>query len=1214
MNAVKSPLISSLSQTRQSQIVNQRSPINIRQSSIGNQPSSLVNRRFPLSGASLLFTLVTVAGIVILFVVLARVVMVEKRVSRGYSEILRAEIAAQAGVEDAGNLLLELFRDYPDSATYWEPKMGDTDTPGTVFMYQNRSKISGKNVLNMSNATAPEIWARPLISGAESRRVFNPPTGPFDESGWNTTLPKTKTEAANSIDINQPNTFDGGDPTGWVGALPGATPTPIRVPWVEVLADPTAARSAANPVVARYAWWAEDESFKLNVNVAKAALRGNPASEFNPTSGKSTARPTLQGMAAISALSQAASEIEETRAGLTITGGRFLSSTQLMDTPSVRDLDQSEADKFRKDTKFLLTAESSGLNLSRSGAKRLNLNAVLGWSLNDIPNDATGRPALSHPEAPGQIKTAVRQIEEAIKINAPDFGQRFFRLQNTDSILVPTGAIPLASAANKNRFDVPATAPYPSYPSLSYRELYIRKLAVNIYDYLSPAVNPTVMDHDGDVLLGEPLYPSDIFEDMGPIEKGAFNSEDNPFAAIGKKRVPYFTEYMINGKILSRVPKPGGNSTIGYAEYEIEIDHYFEFWNMTDTDIVPANGDLGPKPYLVLENQPAISVNNKGKHPSPPNQEVPLGRPFEIKLDEKFSLNGGPDSDLIFPAGSVAVITTDPNYASRNLITGLAGKTVWVAKALYAPGTNTRCDNAGFSTQPFPAGEGSANAIMHNVRRYQLASYNTDSGNEIQFGPDMEGTTTIKLVVGNGYGILEMHPSLSVGAQTQNSMVFRPNTNQQQDRFDQYRGSFVGSAGTQQAGFYDPRSSLEAIEIYLVNNQEIATDHVTNASSMAILNGQKDAPKENHIKMGQSHLGDIAKADFTAAASNSRGTGTLLWNTDRITSLQGALHAPMVVAQGPMKNIGELGHIFDPLRFGSNQINTIKRRRAGGRTITIGQPDYAWDGSRNQQQSGAEFQYQTSASRSWTAWRLADIFTVKADDDMAGDDANPSNQTEVSGLYNPNGILRDGGRVLRTLVEGLRHPTGSASHTALAGTLFNADKTDNLPVNITSVQQQNTAQPGGQALATYLAQRLTRANAQRFSPIWEPGEISQLFLFDIASTNPQLASGVQLVNVNDRGREEITRRLMDLITPKGNTYSIYVVGQSVLQDKNDANKITVLGTKAQRVTVRLRPVFDPPLENSLDENFDPDSEVSVNDRFRMPNAWNLEVLGVEDAS
>ncbi len=314
----------------------------------------------------------------------------------------------------------------------------------------------------------------------------------------------------------------------------------------------------------------------------------------------------------------------------------------------------------------------------------------------------------------------------------------------------------------------------------------------------------------------------------------------------------------------------------------------------------------------------------------------------------------------------------------------------------------------------------------------------------------------------------------------------------------------------------------------------------------------------------------------------------------------GADNAPMVLRGDAMQSIGELGNIFDPIRPAAASLSIIQYLRSGGRTLSIGKPDAVWDGTRSSALGDPEMLYQTSRSRGWAAWRLCDLFTVRDDDARFGDPDRPAGtKAEVEGLYNPNGILRDKGRALRALVQGLRFGDGNDSDPALKGKEFDAQGTE-LPGTPGSSQPLD-ASAGGQALARYLGQRLTRAYPTRFSPLWEPGELSQLFLFNRAAN--QLDAGATTAKVNDRGQEEIFRRLAGLITTKGNTFSIYAVGQTM--DKQGKP----VAIQAERVIVRLHPVFDP----DLIDDFDPTSAASVTARFHPPASYRLEVLSREGA-
>lgn len=1100
-----------------------------------------------ISGASLLLTLVVIAGILILFTIMARLVMVERRVSRGYSELQRADMAAQAGAADAENLLLHLFKNWPDSATYWEPRIADTSTPGTVFMFRDQSPDKD----NGAGGTSPKIYARPLLSAAASKEYYPSSTD------FKNTLPSgVTTDPEKSVDLNESKRFGGSDPNGWIGAVPGKAPVSVHVPWVEILEDPAQAESDTNRVVARYAWWVDDESFKLNVNTAKALARGDADSETKTVNGKviGDPKPTLQGLFA----QDVATAVTGARDNLAVTGQRFLSAMQVGHA-SIVPGDTTQAD-FGRDYKFLLTTESSGLNLSRSGFKRLDLNDVVDRSVDGLGTDASGRPDLGSGSAPGAIRKALDRIIVAIKANAPHFGQRFYRLSATQA-----AASNYKTSPTRNTLDVSTGTSAP------HETRYVEKIAANIYDYISPAANPTVVDHDGNVCVGAPVYSLSEFD----FDMSAFPVDhENPFNAIGKKNIPYFSEYMVSVKSVLPFTKPSIRG--GVADYTLQIDHYLEFWNLTDKTIRPAEGDLGPDPYIIIENQPGVAMNDdKAK----PGEDIPVGRPFEIKLDKAFT---GPTANLEFAPNQVTVITTDPNYTADFAFTnlGVGGKTVYVAGALYRPGTSTPCDGSDgqISSPDYPSGEGSASVPMPNARLYQCTSFrfsgDGSENGEIQVGPRMEGANGTKILLGNRYGLMDAHPSIALEKVTNKNLmtyIGAPGTH--------FRGCYLGGS---RVGDFDPRGSLEALNIRLESGS------VTGAySSLVSIGSTKTAEAPQNSNLGS--IGKVTKSFWDS--------DVVSFTSDAVTT--GPNYALAVVANAPMRSIGELGNIFDPIRYGMSA--NVLYYRSGARTMTVGQPDVLWDGTRPSSASEPEMSFQVSRSRNWAAWRLADIFTVKPDADMRGDKANPANRTEIEGLYNPNGILRDEGKVLKALVKGFQFSGNPKSDPALQGKEVNSNNTDVvLAENKRGNFRPTDLAAGGNALANYLAARLSRSVPKRFSPIWEPGEISQLDMFN-PDTNKLIDAGIATNALNDRGREELSRRLMDLITPKGNTFSIYVVGQSMDRKGNPT------ATKAQRVLVRLRPVFDPPLK----ADFNPQSEAA--DRFRAPDAYKLEVIGVEQA-
>ena len=102
------------------------------------------------------------------------------------------------------------------------------------------------------------------------------------------------------VDLNAPlvTTVTSNPPTYPIRGYSTTTGTPpsCLVDWVNVLKDPTQKASPTNPIVGRYAFWIDDESAKVNINMAygKLGLNGaqlavnlsanNPLSQISPGS------------------------------------------------------------------------------------------------------------------------------------------------------------------------------------------------------------------------------------------------------------------------------------------------------------------------------------------------------------------------------------------------------------------------------------------------------------------------------------------------------------------------------------------------------------------------------------------------------------------------------------------------------------------------------------------------------------------------------------------------------------------------------------------------------------------------------------------------------------------------------------------------------------------------------------------------------------------
>ena len=117
-------------------------------------------------------------------------------------------------------------------------------------------------------------------------------------------------------------------------------------------------------------------------------------------------------------------------------------------------------------------------------------------------------------------------------------------------------------------------------------------------------------------------------------------------------------------------------------------------------------------------------------------------------------------------------------------------------------------------------------------------------------------------------------------------------------------------------------------------------------------------------------------------------------------------------------------------------------------------------------------------------------------------------------------------------------------------------------------------------------------------PFCERGESSEMPIFNSGTD----LTGTNMTTVYDRGREELFRRLAELVTTRGNIFSIYAVGQSLIPPPSGStNPPIVTATSQTKVTFRIDPVWSggPP-----SDPFDPTSKA----RFRKPDTYAIKIL------
>src|ERR1700730_2815547 len=820
---------------------------------------------------------------------------------------------------------------------------------------------------------------------------------------------------------------------------------------------------SASKVTGRYAYWIEDESFKANANLMGNTLRGSS------TLGNAPSQIPFQGVFK----TVLTSGNPDTIANDTVTLRANFPSSAFFEYRALNHVKNQPT--LADSIKFEATIFSGTSNLSRSGFKRSNLNKVVADSAN-----ATA------------IRKQLDQIIQAITHQLPNLSQRFYR-----------------NGSDKNSLDVTSTG------SPSNQTIYLNKVAANIRDYIDTDSQPTIVNNDSSLTINVGAIPTHSFPDGG-----AFGA--NEAVAIGKESTPSLQEYMVRVKQIEPKTRP-----VATANYNIEIDHYIEFWNMTDKDISLSN--LGWDADPLKDRHPFFRIANQFGWISYGGTDIPAdpSRDFSIPLS---SFKNSSGANVVFPAGTATVLTTDP---------------------VDLPPTFTGID----PTRVFRAPVG---VPADQYRVYKgTCNRKTVSGHphlDAQTRPTASSTASdmeTEILLGNDNGILESFGTPAVyyitvnaddGTTTTNTV--RIDTTKWYFRASSLKGNKSGATPSQTG---DPRTNNEQLSL---------TSSVANEDQTAYKLEVFDAtpPFDN--------------ASFTTL--NSKFVDPTLW-TDPAANVTDSAHAPTVIDNAALTSIGQLGNIFDPVRS-IGVSGDITLSRGGGRTFKIGQPDDLWDGNSN------------SASREWTAWRLTDTFTN-------------TDSVQLDGRININGMNRDNGVALKTALYGYSFAPVPDSDPSLAGNGFDTDPTDpNDKIN--QIIKQMQARLANDATA------YSGVFKNTIGPFAERGELSELPMFN---SGTDLVTGVNTASVYDRGREELFRRLIELITTRGNIFTVYASGQSLIPQSTGNPVVT--STSQIKVTFRIEPIWSA---GTPTDPYDPTDSTAVTNRFKAPDKYAIKILYAGD--
>lgn len=764
------------------------------------------------------------------------------------------------------------------------------------------------------------------------------------------------------------------------------------------------------------------------------------------------------------------------------------------------------------------------------------------FNINSITNGVSGPLDTNNIRA--GLNRAIAAITNSNSI--PLFGQRFYGHTN-------------AATANLTNAVLPADA-----------RTYLQKISANLKDYIDSDDNPTIINNDASYTIraGKPSYG---IEALGGGLDGA-----NSIVAMGIENLPRLQEYAIHARIRSMRHDSANPNSFGFnstndlpnptqATFVIWLDHYFEFWNPGTRDIRLTNA------FLKIYDQPAFGpgvggpLGTAGRETS----EIPIG-------------------NVTFRAGRTTVLTTakagEVSAAANASVNGFAliDTTRLTSAAdvvsLTAPDADRKFTNTTTDIKTH---------TYNSIGRYG-PDFPYDRLFQVNLRPRSTSVTDYQsaVVLGNNDGLLESFVGLPIGVNGTSTPALSlcVSNGYIRDGMELVGSLGAGNNDNVRGGSLTGNSLATGIPASAEGDPRALNEQLRFTNYTGSIRDNPNQTRFGITISGTNNLPD----DSSMGVPNTNFVFPDRW-IDYSTTDAGNTNAPLFVRNGPMQSIGELGHITDPARVaGSGGINLS---RGGGRTLRVGQPEHpSWFDARP-----------TNASRTWTSWRLADVFTTTSASNSATTTnaagvptnalgvarglTNASGQiVAIPGLVNPNGILRDGGAAWRAALHGLSfHPvTGGAGDKVMAAKAADVD-----------------------AVVTNARARLTNISAAglptgTLNAFWERGEISELSLLNSGSG----LAGVALTNVLDRGREELVRRSIELITPRGSVFSVYVVGEALQVSGSTTN---VVGSVRLKETFQLEPVF-PNGAASTSDSFDAASAAAVTSRFAPVTNYTLKVL------
>ncbi|MGD0059350.1 MAG: hypothetical protein ABSD58_08025 [Verrucomicrobiia bacterium] len=288
-------------------------------------------------GVALILTLAILALVTLLLIAFVTSMRVENAASKNFNELIKARELAQAGVDEA----VGIIRMYAPPVTQSGPGFSGTNyvtAPGAIYAY-SPSFLTSTHWTNVALFTSD----------------------PLNQNG-----DPTKTNDGNEVDLNANNVITGVSPSTSPQTYPtnGVIPH-LWVGWSNVVTTV----SGVNQLVGRYAYWVDDESAKVNLNVASS--RGNDLEGYTPAAiDLWTLFHLADPLALVAEVGSLTSYVQNTRPLDTIQEAMMV-SPPLPSMPSGANAPSVIGSTF-SNTQFYVTTRATSPDLTPWGDLRLN--------------------------------------------------------------------------------------------------------------------------------------------------------------------------------------------------------------------------------------------------------------------------------------------------------------------------------------------------------------------------------------------------------------------------------------------------------------------------------------------------------------------------------------------------------------------------------------------------------------------------------------------------------------------------------------------------------------------------------------------------------------------------------------------------------------------------------------------------------------------------